>query len=104
MKCDSCGIETVINYGNSSAVLCGDCSASDEGKKMMAENSKSARSGSVAVQRASSSGVIINDIQMPFSSMVVFMVKWTLASIPALIILLIILTIVLAIFGEMILG
>lgn len=31
--------------------------------------------------------VIISDIRMPFFSMVVFMVKWALASIPALFIL-----------------
>jgi hypothetical protein len=34
-----------------------------------------------------SSHVIVTDIQMPFGSMVVFMVKWILASIPAMIIL-----------------
>ncbi len=31
--------------------------------------------------------VIVTDIQMPFGSMVIFMVKWVLASIPAFIIL-----------------
>ena len=31
--------------------------------------------------------VVITDIRMPFGSMVAFMVKWTLASIPAFIIL-----------------
>ncbi len=31
--------------------------------------------------------VIVTDIQMPFGSMVVFMVKWVIASIPPLIIL-----------------
>lgn len=33
------------------------------------------------------SEVVVVDVRMPFGSMVVFMVKWTLASIPALIIL-----------------
>lgn len=33
--------------------------------------------------------VVITDIQMPFASMVVFMVKWAIAAIPAFIILLI---------------
>ena len=32
-------------------------------------------------------GVVVRDISMPFGSMVVFMVKWAIASIPALIIL-----------------
>lgn len=31
--------------------------------------------------------VIVTDIQMPFGSMVVFMIKWALAAIPAIIIL-----------------
>ena len=44
--------------------------------------------------------VIVTDIQMPFISMIVFMVKWALASIPAFIILLIIAMIVVAILGE----
>lgn len=34
-----------------------------------------------------SSGVTVTDIKMPFGSMVVFMVKWVVASIPALFIL-----------------
>lgn len=37
--------------------------------------------------------VKISDIKMPFGSMVVFMVKWAIASIPALIILMILFTI-----------
>ena len=36
------------------------------------------------------SEVVVVDVQMPFMSMVTFMVKWTLASIPALIILVVI--------------
>ena len=31
--------------------------------------------------------IVVADIKMPFSSMVVFMVKWAIATIPALIIL-----------------
>ena len=45
--------------------------------------------------------VSIVDIRMPFSSMVVFMVKAALASIPAVIILAIILSILSWIFGAM---
>jgi hypothetical protein len=33
------------------------------------------------------SNVVVTDIKMPFSSMVIFMVKWAVASIPAIIIL-----------------
>lgn len=34
--------------------------------------------------------VIVTDVQMPFGSMVVFMVKWAIAAIPAVIILFVI--------------
>ena len=36
--------------------------------------------------------VIVTDIHMPFLSMVIFMVKWALASIPAIIILMLIMS------------
>ena len=38
--------------------------------------------------------VVVTDIHMPFCSMVVFMVKWALASIPAIIILMVIASLV----------
>ena len=41
--------------------------------------------------------VIISDIKMPFGSMVEFMVKWVIASIPAIIILIIIFNLITAI-------
>ena len=43
--------------------------------------------------------VIIKDIQMPFWSMVKFMVKWAFASIPAIIIIALILMILGAVLG-----
>jgi len=43
--------------------------------------------------------VVVTDIKMPFSSMVEFMVKWAIASIPALIILFIIGFFVASFFG-----
>ena len=46
-----------------------------------------------------SNEVIVTDIKMPFTSMVSFMVKWALASIPAFIILLIIAFIVIGVLG-----
>lgn len=45
--------------------------------------------------------VIVTDIRMPFLSMVVFMVKWVVASIPAIIILWIIGAILALLFGGM---
>ena len=43
--------------------------------------------------------VVISDINMPFGSMVVFMVKWSLASIPAFLILLVIGAVFFGLFG-----
>lgn len=45
--------------------------------------------------------VVVTDIRMPFLSMVVFMVKWVVASIPAFIILSIIGSIMMMLFGGM---
>ncbi len=43
---------------------------------------------------AENNKVIVTDIKMPFLSMIVFMVKWAIATIPAIIILAIIWTVV----------
>lgn len=43
--------------------------------------------------------VVITDIRMPFISMVVFMVKWAIAAIPAIIILTLLAAIVAAFIG-----
>ena len=45
--------------------------------------------------------VVVTDIRMPFWSMVVFMVKWAIAAIPALVILTGIWWITIALFGGM---
>ena len=44
--------------------------------------------------------VVVRDIQMPFGSMVVFMVKWTIASIPAMIIVFVVIGVAAAILGS----
>ncbi len=48
--------------------------------------------------------VIVTDIKMPFFSMVSFMVKWVIASIPAIIVLIILFAIVSTVFGGLFLG
>ena len=48
--------------------------------------------------------VVVTDIQMSFFSMIIFMVKWVIASIPALIILFVIFSIVTAVFGGVLGG
>lgn len=52
-------------------------------------------SGGIAMSdEGNSRNVIVTDIHMPFLSMVIFMVKWALASIPAIIILMVIASLV----------
>ena len=46
--------------------------------------------------------VTVTDIKMPFGSMVVFMVKWALASIPAIIILFLVGAVVSVVFSGLI--
>ena len=61
--------------------------------------------GAVVVSRKHSlRRVIVKNKRMPFLSMVVFMIKWVVASIPALIILTIILSVIDAMFGWVIPG
>jgi len=50
------------------------------------------------------SEVVVVDVQMPFMSMVTFMVKWTLASIPALIILAVITAVLAGMFAGLFSG
>jgi hypothetical protein len=50
------------------------------------------------------SDVTITDIDMPFGAMVKFMVKWSLAAIPAFTILVVIFSIVFAVFGGLLVG
>jgi ABC-type multidrug transport system permease subunit len=49
-------------------------------------------------------GVTVTDIQMPFGSMVIFMIKWAIASIPAAIILFLIASIFAVVFGGIFSG
>ena len=49
--------------------------------------------------KSNNQNVIVTDIKMQFGSMVVFMVKWVIASIPAMIILFLIGLLVTTIFG-----
>lgn len=48
--------------------------------------------------------VVVTDISMPFISMVIFMIKWVIASIPAFIILSILWASVTAILGALMRG
>ena len=65
---------------------------------------RSKSSAGVKVGQENINAVVITDIQMSFSSMISFMVKWALASIPAMIILTVIFLIVTGIFGGIFVG
>ena len=55
----------------------------------------------VSLQEINDKSVYVKDLDIPIKSMVIFMVKWALASIPAFIILAIIGAIFFAIFGSL---
>jgi len=99
-KCTTCGKPAGIMFS-----LCPECGARlQEEQKALADHSFAvARGGGTRPEpqaaagepvgarsiRPSPSQVVVTDIDMPFWSMVVFMVKWALASIPAGIVLLV---------------
>ena len=60
---------------------------------------KDAELMNVFVDNTSPINVNVRDIEMNFSSMVIFMVKWAIASIPALIILFMIWMMIMGVFG-----
>ena len=75
--------------------------------ELQGKSSKNKSSGSIFVPSQANDdhqNIIVTDIQMPFGSMVVFMVKWVIASIPAFIILFVLFVIVSAIFGGIVTG
>jgi len=45
--------------------------------------------------------VSVSDVSMPFGSMVVFILKWTLASIPAMLIIFLVAMVIAGLFGGM---
>lgn len=57
--------------------------------------------GRIPVDNDNSTRVVVTDIRMPFWSMVVFMVKWAIAAIPAMLILIIFWFIIMALFSGM---
>ena len=55
--------------------------------------------GALQMERKETNHVVVTDINMSFISMVIFMVKWVVASIPAFIILSIIGAVFMMLFG-----
>ena len=73
-----------------------------DGKMVVPDDYKSnnENKGTQTVKIKGTQTVEVSDIDMPFGSMVVFMVKWAIASIPAILILMVLF----AIFGGFFLG
>ena len=108
IKCPRCGNETTYSL-KKAKFIGGDWMIGDEcGHAITVFKYDKIISGDVKVEvkpheaiknQSNSQNVTITDIKMPFGSMVEFMVKWAVASIPAFIILCIIGLIVAGIFG-----
>ena len=79
---------------------CWSCGANKEGKvEDDFIKTKQSTSSRLEVSKDNNQNVTITDIKMPFGSMVEFMVKWAIASIPAFIILFLIGMMVMGVFG-----
>lgn len=106
MKCDSCGYEFTMREIQEQAE-CPKCVEEKlidaRAEEVRAEKRKSDAAMAPHVRKAveqykGAQPVVIMDLNMGFGSMVWFMVKWVLASIPAFIILFIIFSILFAMF------
>ena len=64
-------------------------------------NATQTKTSSTTSSNITNSKVQVTNFDMPFEDMIIFMVKWSLASIPAFIILFIIFGILFAIFGAL---
>lgn len=94
--CWSCGAD---KYG---AVIDKDVVAQIRNAKIEQKNERiEERKNQVSVRKVSENEIVIVDIQIPFSSMVVLMVKSAFAAIPALFIVMFVIAIFLAIFGGL---
>ena len=107
INCPQCGKE--MSFSEKKRTIGGDQMIGDEcGHSITVFKYDKIISGEVKVDvkphqaiknQSNSQNVTITDIKMPFGSMVEFMVKWAVASIPAFIILCIIGLVVAGIFG-----
>jgi len=104
VKCDDCGKYSVPGPAN-----CEYCGASLRGAARVEvdESEKGSPTGIASTPPATfvpvtSNRVVVTDFDMPFGSMVMFMVKWAFASIPAMLVLGIVAGILIAMFGALI--
>ncbi|MEL0629777.1 hypothetical protein [Psychromonas aquatilis] len=102
IKCDAC--EALIKvgdarFGDKDTAFCKRCYSTvdiekiAESKVSISESEEHTEDMSIEIDN-DKQNVIVRDIKMPFWSMVEFMVKWAIASIPALIILLVVFSLI----------
>lgn len=109
MKCSSCGYEFTMREMQEQAA-CPKCAenkaleartAEIRAERRKADAAMAPHVRKVAEQYRGAQPVVIVDINMSFGAMVTFMVKWVLASIPAIIILVLLFTGIPAFFGAL---
>ena len=90
MQCPNCNNTNI----QADATECGECGYVFKGYE---ESTPEGVTG--IASKSNNQNVTVTDIKMPFGSMVEFMVKWAIASIPAFIILFLIGMMVMGVFG-----
>lgn len=75
--------------------------AADAAARKQAENSVSPKVKAAMFEYRGAQPVVVIDVNMSFGSMVVFMIKWALAAIPAMILLFMILIVPLMVLGVL---
>ena len=98
MKCPKCNKEFPSIYYFENENTCRECFKSMNPSEQQAENEKPI----TVAKKPDVAQVSIVDFNMPFGSMVSFMVKWAIASIPAIIILFIIGLIIGTVFNGLV--
>ena len=102
-KCEDCGYINVVNKGSKDCEKCNGKREDDiESRNDGSDKQTNSKIIEVSTHKGNSTQfqpVIIEDIKMPFPSMIIFMVKWAIASIPAIIILFLIWMMVMGLFG-----
>lgn len=108
MRCPKCEYEPTLAEQMSNKEECPECGVFYE--KYLAQQKENfslktqAAPNKPAVQATTGQPVIVVDIQMRFWSMVVFMVKWAFAAIPALIIIAVIITVLSGFFTGVVMS
>ena len=103
-RCPECGIfyqKAAEMRRDTEQVMHQQQAAADAEARKQAENAVSPKVKAAMFEYRGAQPVVVIDVNMSFSSMVVFMIKWALASIPALIILFLILIVPLMVLGVL---